>query len=395
MKSLRAERGFTLIELMISLFIGLLVSAAAMQIYLTMVKTSSTQLGGSSVIDANIFGFQQMEKSIRLANLGMSETNNPYIPMAGIVLTSEDNRVSNQTDASKNNMNGIKIGGTQNAAGNKGFPAGYLTRGGTQTSSTDTAAWVGSNSNLKNLQSSQLTIQYEAPEDMRDCEGVFVRGPKQIERGEQKQLETVAGQIVVERYFLSKVAAANKADYETDVDSYELRCDAGRYVKEDLNDDELAAQAISGEDSTILKAAKNIRDLGDVGVAIVPRVDYFGTLLGTEITTRVKATGVESITLRYFTPEAYIAYLKATEVAEASASATTETETDILAVKVTALVRAPKPLVGEAGPTAFTIFGSNYELSANTNKGFIRRVYDSNIMLRNARAISVGSQAMP
>lgn len=394
MKSLRSSRGFTLIELMISLFIGLLVSAAAMQIYLTMVKTSSMQLGGSSVIDANIFGFQQMEKSIRLANLGMSETNNPYIPMAGIILTSEDDLVSDETDTNKNNMNGIKIGGSQSAAGNQPFPAGYLTRSGAQSTSTDAGAWVGSNSNLSNLKSSQLTIQYEAPEDMRDCEGIFVRGPMQIKRGEQEQLETIAGQIVVERYFLSKVADADKADYETDVVSYELRCDAGRYVKEDLSATELAAQATAGQASTILKAARNIRDLGDLGVVMVPRVDYFGTLLGTEITTKVKATGVETVTLRYFTPEAYMAYLKATEVAESSGSATTETETDILAVKVSALVRAPKPLVGEAGPTTFTIFGTGYALSPNTNKGFVRRVYDANIMLRNARADSVGSQAV-
>lgn len=291
-------------------------------------------------------------------------------------------------------MNGIKIGGTKIAAGTKSFPAGYLTRSGKQSTTTDSDAWNGSNSNLKNLNSSQLTIQYEAPEDMRDCEGNFVRGPKQIERGDQKQLETIAGQIVVERYFLRKVTIANKADYESNIDSYELRCDAGRYVKEDLNDDELAAQAVSGEDSTILKATKNIRDFGDIGVVIVPRVDYFGVLLGAEITKRTKANGAEEITLRYFTPENYMKYLKDTKTTESGSTATTETETDILSIKVAALVRATKPLVGEVGPKAFTIFGSQYELLSAPNEAFIRRVYDSNIMLRNSRAISAGTQGI-
>ncbi|WP_428983432.1 PilW family protein, partial [Paraburkholderia diazotrophica] len=45
----RSTSGFTLIELMISLVLGLLISAAVIQVYLTNTKTASTQKSGSEL----------------------------------------------------------------------------------------------------------------------------------------------------------------------------------------------------------------------------------------------------------------------------------------------------------------------------------------------------------
>lgn len=375
------QNGFSLIELMISLALGLLISAAVMQVYLTSMKTSSMQSGGTDILEASIFGIQRIEKSIRLTNLGMADINNPFTPMAGVVMTSDTSLVS--SDTSRNNMNGIKMGGTGSSAGTADIEAGYLTRSGSQTSSGDNA-WKGSNSNVSGLNSSQLTIQYEAPQDMYDCEGSFVRGPKEIDR--DGHLETIPGQVIIERYFLNEVTQSKKSDYESDVKSYELRCDAGRYIKEDLIQAELTAQAIN--DSTKLKSTRNIRDFGDLGVVIIPRVDYFGVLLGVEIV-QVFASTDPSVTLRYFTPEEYIDFLST--IKKADASSTTVTTTDIISIKLSALVRANRPLAGEIGPTAFEIFGAEHSLSTDTSKAFIRRVYESNIMLRNSRAIKEGS----
>ena len=107
------QKGFSLIELMISLTLGLLISAAVMQVYLTSIKTSSVQSGGTDILEASIFGIQNIEKSIRLSNLGMADSNNPFTPLAGVIMTSDTSLVSaSQTDKSKNNMNGIKMGGT-------------------------------------------------------------------------------------------------------------------------------------------------------------------------------------------------------------------------------------------------------------------------------------------
>ena len=361
----RTQKGFSLIELMISLTLGLLISAAVMQVYLTSIKTSSVQSGGTDILEASIFGIQNIEKSIRLSNLGMADSNNPFTPLAGVVMTSDTSLVSaSQTDKSKNNMNGIKMGGTVTSAGTDAIDAKYLTKSGIAAS------------NITGLTSSQLTIQYEAPQDMYDCEGTLVRGPIEIER--DGRLELIPGQVIVQRYFLREVAQNDKSNYESNIKSYELRCDAGRYVKEILNSAELDLQKIN--DSTILKESRNIRDFGDVGEVVIPRVDYFGVLLGVEVIEPLTS----SVTLRYFTPEQYMSYL------EGLATDSTIT-TDIISVKLSALVRADRPLTGETGASNFIIFGEPKTLSADTSKAFIRRVYESNIMLRNSRAIKESS----
>ncbi len=365
MQAKHTQDGFSLIELMISLTLGLLISAAVMQVYLTSIKTSSVQSGGTDILEASIFGIQNIEKSIRLSNLGMADSNNPFTPLAGVIMTSDTSLVSaSQTDKSKNNMNGIKMGGTVTSAGTDAIDAKDLTKSGIAAS------------NITGLTSSQLTIQYEAPQDMYDCEGTLVRGPIEIER--DGRLELIPGQVIVQRYYLREVAQNNKSNYESNIKSYELRCDAGRYVKEILNSTELDLQKIN--DSTILKESRNIRDFGDVGEVVIPRVDYFGVLLGVEVIEPLTS----SVTLRYFTPEQYMSYLKGL----ATDSSIT---TDIISVKLSALVRADRPLTGETGASNFIIFGEPKTLSADTSKAFIRRVYESNIMLRNSRAIKESS----
>lgn len=359
------QYGFSLIELMISLTLGLLISAAVMQVYLTSIKTSSIQSGGSDILEASIFGIQNIEKSIRLSNLGMADTNNPLTPLAGVVMTSDKSLVSSKTDKSKNNMNGIKMGGTKTAAGTADITGEFLTKGGIQAS------------NITDLKSSQLTIQYEAPQDMYDCEGTLVRGPIEIER--EGRLEMIPGQVIIQRYFLSEVAQSDKANYESKIKSYELRCDAGRYIKENLSTAELALQKIN--DSTILLDSRNIRDFGEIGEIIIPRVDYFGVLLGVEVID----PSTSKVTLRYFTSEEYMSFLKNLEATSSTIT------TDIISVKLSALVRAERPLTGEAGASKFKIFGDEETLSSDTSNAFIRKVYESNIMLRNSRTIKESS----
>ena len=365
MYSKLTQSGFSLIELMIALTLGLLISAAVMQVYLTSIKTSSIQSGGSDLLEASIFGIQNIEKSIRLSNLGMADTNNPLTPLAGVVMTSDKSLVSSKTDKSKNNMNGIKMGGTETVAGSLDVIDKYLTKSRIQTS------------NITDLKSSQLTIQYEAPQDMYDCEGTLVRGPIEIER--DGRLEMIPGQVIIERYFLEEVDSNDKANYESNIKSYELRCDAGRYVKENLTADELVAQKIN--DSTILKDSRNIRDFGNASEVVIPRVDYFGVLLGVEVIDPLTS----KVTLRYFTSEEYMSFLKDLET-----KASTIT-TDIISVKLSALVRAERPLTGEAGASKFEIFGDEKALSSDTSNAFIRKVYESNIMLRNSRTIKESS----
>lgn len=83
--------------------------------------------------------------------------------------------------------------------------------------------------------------------------------------------------------------------------------------------------------------------------------------------------------------------MKTVQQAESSGSASTTTTTDVISVKLSVLVRADRPLTGEAGATKFIVFGEEEELSSDTSSAFIRRVYESNIMLRNSRAIKESS----
>ena len=67
--------GFTLIELMISLVLGLLISAAVMQVYIVSTRTATVQQSASEVQDSAIFSLQAIEDHIRLANLGNPISN--------------------------------------------------------------------------------------------------------------------------------------------------------------------------------------------------------------------------------------------------------------------------------------------------------------------------------
>ncbi|STZ07548.1 Tfp pilus assembly protein PilW [Moraxella caprae] len=68
------QQGFTLIELMISLVLGLLIIAAVGQVYVISVRTATVQEAGSSILDANVFGLQHIENNRLPAKLGFPFT---------------------------------------------------------------------------------------------------------------------------------------------------------------------------------------------------------------------------------------------------------------------------------------------------------------------------------
>ena len=67
-------KGFTLIELMIDLVLGLLISAAALQIFYTSSVNSRRQQASSDIQDNAIFGFAQIQRHLRRANFGARST---------------------------------------------------------------------------------------------------------------------------------------------------------------------------------------------------------------------------------------------------------------------------------------------------------------------------------
>ncbi len=85
------EQGFTLIELMISITLGLLVIAIASQIYLTSYSTNVVQKSSGELAEGSIFGIQQLESHIRLANLGNQLTSIDDTTLDGGIILSQNN----------------------------------------------------------------------------------------------------------------------------------------------------------------------------------------------------------------------------------------------------------------------------------------------------------------
>ncbi len=214
----RYAKGFTLIELMISLVLGLLISAAVMQVYLTNAKTSATQKSGSELQDASLFGIQQLESHLRLANLGnpVDEITNDT-PKGGIVL-------------SLTNM-GLPKENTE-------YPK-FLTH-------TAGDSDFNSTSSIASVNSDQLTIQYTniTGNDLSDCESTDVHN----------------GETVIERYFIRESLPDNK-------NGLVLACDAGR-----LNN--------SGVITSY--AASDPKTFGNNGQEFIMGIDQFKVLLGTQ-----------------------------------------------------------------------------------------------------------------
>lgn len=210
--------GFTLIELMISLVLGLLISAAVIQVYIISTRTITVQQGASEVQDSTIFALQSLEDRIRIANLG--------------------NSITNVNDTTKNG--GIVLTGTN--LGNSAYDGtGYLTVSAGQTGTEGANGWTGvSNTNVA---SDQLTIQYRniTPNPLFDCEG--------------KEITAGSSDWVIERYFVRPVSGQTAV---TGSQNLVLACDSGR-----------------------LSSAGAVTALGDNGEVMIAAIDQFKVLLGT------------------------------------------------------------------------------------------------------------------
>ena len=294
--------GFTLIELMISLVLGLLISAAVMQVYIVSTRTATVQQSASEVQDSAIFSLQAIEDHIRLANLGNPISNiKDTTNHGGIVLTAANLGTTNATDAK------------------------YF------TTSADSTGWTGL-SNVTGVESDQLTIQYKnvTSSSLYDCEGAEV----------QKD----SPDWVVERYFVRKAIGGADTDLV-------LACAAGRV----------------DEDGQIITAFTG------AGEVIIPAVDQFKVLLGT----------LKDVSQLSYLPAS--TYLELTDK-----PAITTVKLGMIVRSDTPLIEDPESSLPAADKGKFTILGAEQKLKADSvNKVRYRRSYESTIVLRSARVMSV------
>ncbi|MEG0405242.1 MAG: PilW family protein [Acinetobacter sp.] len=214
---MKQQTGFTLVELMVSISLGLLVVAAATQLYLTGQKSMLVQQGAANLQNSASFGLEYMLRDIRLANLNAAKPMiDPTVLHGGIVL--------NKANLSSNNT--------------------FTLTGATASNSLMTAGAIGP-SNLQGESSDQLVIQYRNANSQGemvsafDCEGHAI----------------APNAYIVERYFLRE-DTNNRNDPNAPL---ALVCKATSYLKDD--------------DS-------KLDGLDGAGEIIMPRVDHFHVLLG-------------------------------------------------------------------------------------------------------------------
>ncbi|GAC1370058.1 MAG: PilW family protein [Aquirhabdus sp.] len=249
----KSVAGFTLIELMISIVLGLLIVAAASQLLVGGLVSSRLQQGAADTQDSGLFGLDYVAKDIRLANYGNPQNLilNDQTPSGGMVLTSAGNLPS------------------VIMAGGGAVPSGLLTHGAGDTASGTTNEWQGLTkvtvSGASTPQSDQLTIQFLAPAAMANCEGTSVN----------------AGDRVIQRYFL-------RAD-ATDSTALVLACDAGSVSA--------AIDANPSATPPVAAVAPTISNFGDAGQVVMQRVEHMHILLGTQ----------DGVNWRYYTVNQYMA----------------------------------------------------------------------------------------
>ena len=345
-------KGFTLVELMISLVLGLLISAAALQIFYTSSVNSRRQEASSQIQDNAIFGFSQMQQHLRRTNYGAKSTGafneffmNHLTPQGGVVLTAPTGVVPVTTPPTpvswlQGNLSGLTLDGAA-------IPVALLSSN----------ASANSTSNLKGIANSdQLTIQYRSDRaGTFDCEGDAI--PQ--------------GFYVIERYFVRDAGlACASAIYEYDEDT------AGSPTGLDIASYTVPAVPATPTAPAVAASVKN-NNLAGTGTIIIPNVDYFRATLGIS-SSRDFATDPENLAIAYV------------PIPAASNLATVLDTRRIVSLQIGILARSNNPTATAQNNSdvQFTVLDKvDAELSDTVAAGptYLRNIYETTILLRNAR----------
>lgn len=342
------QLGFTLIELMISLALGLIVTAAAILLFLTGQKSIAMQKGVAQLQDNANFGLNYITRDLRLTNLNTKDAAiNDGTLYGGVVLTSvASSFVGSTTDSTTGTV--TKYPNLPSSI--VGLADTFLTQGnGITTAVTTGNGWSGVSNVVDTsnaaFTSDQLVIQFlpqytidrkSTPTDESDDDYV---GGTDCEGNELRFSKSSGLRVVVQRYFLRE--DTNKSSNESS--PLALACDAGYY-------------ALGG-------APTAITNYGGAGEVIVKRVDHFRVLLGT-------LNGADH---RYVSIAAYMAM--------------TPPRPRIQSIQLGMLVRSTQSVGGDSMVKAnqtFQVLDQTVKAKTSTDPKYIRQVVSQTIALRNA-----------
>lgn len=329
------QSGFTLIELMIALALGLVVVAAATMLFLTSSRSQALQQGQASLQDDANFGLNYIVKDIRLGNLNTVQSSiNDLTAYGGVVFRSSENSVEVSEVARANLPMSIE-GATAHET--------LLTRSKGLAVGTS-PQWTGI-SNVQDISSDQLTIQF-VPQYVLDHKNTTDEnddiwyGGTDCEGNELEFSRTEGRQVIVQRYFLRADDNNNENEPNTPLG---LACDAGHYPLEG--------------------SPTEITGFGDEGQIILKRADHFRVLYSIQSGT----------SHRYVDTATYMAMT---------------TKPRILAVQLGVLARSNQSVGGGASfsnDQVFRVLDQDVTVTtptANTSK-YARQVVTQTIALRN------------
>ena len=321
------QQGFTLLELMIALALGLIISAAAIQLFIGGFLTSRMQEANAELQNSGVFGLDYIARDVRLANFGVVRPDlNDQTPWGGIVLTARD---------------------ATNTNTNIPYPASApFTANGLLSHSVGTNEAVSSVRNewqgLSNVDgvSDQLTIQFIAPNAMVNCEGRDVQ----------------EGDYVIQRYFIRRDPAN-----ATSGNDLALACDAN---------------TPTAAGTTPVAQPTTITGFGDAGQIIMPRVDYFTVQLGARS---------ENGNLGYYTVNQYRTAANAARAKTPKAEAAPR----IVSIKMAVVVRSLDDTKNKNIDLtkAMPVLNQNVKLNTANQTQHARRVYSTTVAIRNGLGV--------
>lgn len=340
------QTGFTLVELMISIVLGLLIVAAAIQLFITGQTSLNMQRSMAEIQDNGNFGLNYLLQDIRKANLdAVQAVVNDRNLYGGIVFTGLASYASTLTADEKKT---IAANLPYNLTADKASKA-LMTRGAGQsigsgnqwTGASNVNGTAGDSSTITT--SDQLVIQYKAVElGTTDCQGNTVT-----------QTDIDNGTYIIQRYFLRKDGTNNN--------DLALACDAGRYT------------------TATITLPTEISNYGDAGEIIMRRVDHFHILLG------VKENNTDEF--RYMSVNNYMG--NATNDLEL---ATTTPRPRIMSIQLGMLVRGAD-ITNDSlvtGTQEYNILDQKVKLTtdAQASGKYLRQVITQTVALRNGYGLT-------
>lgn len=340
----KLQKGFTLLELMISLVIGLLVVSAATAIFLSAQRSLGFQLGMGDVQQNSNFGLAMLTHDLRHANLNTpsnQKVNNKMVG-SGVIFARENypsslhanliddvalSQQNLQEDATTGNSDQIVIQ----------FVPQYQ---------IEEASDVDPKDATKKINERLLSNT-----DMYDCEGNRIGFTTAKKPNEDTQ---AIRPTMVQRYFIAKLP--NSQQGSDGLDRYGLYCDAGHYKEDD----------------------SSITGLNNNAQLLMQNIDAFKVLLGVK--------NPQNNQLRYLTMDEYTDLM----------SSITEEKNylQVISLQVSVVARSATNIGADAGLNnqTITLPGTTtavvFDGDANLNKKYIRQLVTQVVGLRNTLGAS-------